>query len=191
MYKNIQEYLLLLMSILVKWSVNNMSIDWKEQIKINEKYSIKLCELLNKSVKNNNVEYFPYVSSDTVGVKQILDKRGLQYNEICFDYKIIEASKLEEVKTLIYYNLGRGMFKSVYPRDRDIELYDDLESNGWNIYIDEGTLYINNKGVMIEDIISKEINKDNIKLEVDRYNYDCSYIVVTKNNDEFTIEYID
>jgi Fe-S cluster biosynthesis and repair protein YggX len=175
----------------VKWSVNNMSIDWKEQIKINEKYSIKLCELLNKSVKNNNVEYFPYVSSDTVGVKQILDKRGLQYNEICFDYKIIEASKLEEVKTLIYYNLGRGMFKSVYPRDRDIELYDDLESNGWNIYIDEGTLYINNKGVMIEDIISKEINKDNIKLEVDRYNYDCSYIVVTKNNDEFTIEYID
>lgn len=166
-----------------------MSIDWKEQIKINTEYSKKLCDLLNKSVKNNNIKYYPYVSSDTIGVKQILDERGLQYNEISFDYKIIEASNLEEIKILIYYNLGRGLFKSVYPKDGDIELYDELKSNGWDIYIDEGTLYVDNQGVMIEDIISKEINQDKIKLEVDEYNYDCSQIIITKENDKFDVKY--
>lgn len=168
-----------------------MSIDWKEQIKINTEYSKQLCGLLNKNVKNNKVHYLPYPSSGTIGVKQVLDKRGLQYNEISFDYKIMEASNLEEIKVLIYYNLGRGLFKSVYPKDTEIQLYDELKSNDWDIYIDDGVLYVNNEGVMIEDIISKQINKDSIKLKVDRYNYDCSYIFVTKNNDDFAVEYID
>jgi hypothetical protein len=82
----------------------------KNKLKINMDFSKELCEVLNKEIKNKEVVYLPFASNEDIGIKQVLDKRGLQYNEMCFKDTIIEAGTLEEIKHVIYCNLGRGLF---------------------------------------------------------------------------------
>jgi len=164
-------------------------MDMEKRIKDNLKYSEELCEILNKDCVEP-IKYTPVCSSDDIGVRQLLDTTGLHYNELFFKDEIKNSYKVDEVINVIYVSLATGRFKYVYPTENAKRIYNELKAYGWEIYLDQGELYIDD-GIAIEDILKSKITNDFIKFEVDKEIYDYKSIVITKNEDNaLNIEHI-
>lgn len=147
--------------------------DLEKKLKENLDFSKKLCELINKYVKDKKVEYTAIASNEDIGVRQVLDKRGLHYNDIYFRDEIANKCSLIEIVDLVWLALGRGDFCSTIPTREEINLYDKLKFYGWlneDIWINEGCLYINNEEFYIEDIEEMKIDKDTIELQFEDEN---------------------
>ncbi|BCZ47597.1 hypothetical protein psyc5s11_36640 [Clostridium gelidum] len=140
----------------------------EKKLKKNMEFSEKLCEALNNYVKNDSITYSAIASNEDIGVRQILDTRGLHYNDMFFKDEIINKCSLAQIIEFVWMNLGRGQYWSVVPTEKEIDLYDKLKANEWlkkDIWINEGSLYINNEEFYIEDIESSKIDKDTIELQ--------------------------
>jgi hypothetical protein len=153
-----------------------------EKLDENGKYSRQLCELLNKSIKSNIIQYTPSYSNENIGVKQLLDTTGLHYNEIWFKDEIMNTYNIQEVVNMVYVTLGIGAFKYVYPSEKEVELYKLFEENEWDIYIDQGGILLEGEDIYISDILSKEVSKDRIVLELDKEKSGYSSIIITRDN---------
>jgi Fe-S cluster biosynthesis and repair protein YggX len=164
-------------------------MDMKERLKDNLNYSKRLCELLNENCVDS-ITYTAIASSDDIGVRQLLDKTGLHYNEIFYKDEIKDQYNLSELVNVVYTTLETGNFKYVYPTEKAKRIYNLLKTNDWDIYLDQEELYID-EGINVEDILRGKITKDFVKFEVDEEFYDYKAIVVTKDKDnDFNIEYI-
>ncbi|OOM82127.1 hypothetical protein CLPUN_05060 [Clostridium puniceum] len=142
--------------------------DLEKKLKKNMEFSEKLCEVLNNYVKNDSITYSAIVSNEDIGVRQILDTRGLHYNDMFFKDEIINKCSLAQIIEFVWLNLGRGEYCSVVPTPEEISIYDKLKDNDWlneDIWINEGSLYINNEEFYIEDIEKIKIDKDIIELQ--------------------------
>ena len=140
----------------------------EKKLKKNMEFSENLCEVLNKYVTNDTITYSAMASNEDIGVRQILDTRGLQYNDIYFKDEIINKCSLAQIVDLVWLALGRGNYCSIVPTEKEIDLYDKLKANEWlneDIWINEGSLYINNEEFYIEDIEKIKIDKDTIELQ--------------------------
>jgi hypothetical protein len=58
------------------------------------------------------------------------------------------------------------------------------------MHIDDGILYFDGEELAIEDIFSKQIDKDIIKLEVSERDYDCNFIIIKHGEKFLDIEYV-
>jgi Fe-S cluster biosynthesis and repair protein YggX len=164
-------------------------MDMEKRLKENLKYSERLCEILNKDCAEP-VKYTPVCSNCDIGVKQLLDETGLHYNELFLKDEIKDSCKLDEVINIIYVSLATGRFNYVYPTEKAKRIYNQLKANEWDIYLDDGELYID-EGINVEDILKYEIRSDYIKFEVDKEFYGYKAMVITKDNEnDFNIEYI-
>lgn len=142
--------------------------DLEKKLKKNMEFSEKLCEVLNKNVKYNTITYSAIASNEDIGVRQILDKRGLQYNVIYLKDEIVNECSLKEIVDLVWVALGRGDYWSVVPIEKEIDLYDKLKAHDWfkeDIWIGEGNIYINNEEFYIDEIESIKVDKDIIELQ--------------------------
>lgn len=142
--------------------------DLEKKLKKNMEFSEKLCEALNNYVKNDSITYSAIASNEDIGVRQILDTRGLRYNDMFFKDEIINECNLAQIIEFVWMNLGKGQYCPVVPTEEEIDLYDKLKANEWlkeGIWINEGSLYINNEEFYIEDIESSKIDKDIIELQ--------------------------
>lgn len=166
-------------------------MDMKERLKDNLNYSKRLCELLNENCVDS-ITYTAIASSDDIGVRQLLDKTGLHYNEIFYKDEIKDQYNLSELVNVIYTTLGTGKFKYVYPTEKEKAIFCDLKEYGWNIYLDKGELHIDD-GIAVEDILVSEITSEFIKLEVNEKFYDYKAMIITKDNinNDFDIKYIE
>jgi hypothetical protein len=159
-----------------------------DKVNENMKHSEKLCELLNNNVKGD-IKYSPSASNDEIRIKQILDKRELVYNTICLKDTIINEYSLEKIVDIIYTLLGMGYFTTSYPSTKEVELYDEFIINGWNVFFDNGVIWFDDNEIYISDILSKEINKEFIKFELDKEECDYSSVKIIKEGELFNLEY--
>lgn len=153
----------------------------EKKLKENLEFSEKLCEVLNEYVKYENVKYIGVATSEDIGVRQVLDKRGLQYNTIYIKDEVINECSLIEIVDLVWLSLGRGDYWAVVPSEKEINLYDKLKDNDWlnqDIWINEECLYINNEEFYIEDIEEIKINKDIIELQFKSQNEEYYNVTV-------------
>jgi hypothetical protein len=165
--------------------------DLEKKLKKNMEFSEKLCEALNNYVKNDVITYSAIASNEDIGVRQILDTRGLHYNDMFFKDEIINKCNLAQIIEFVWMNLGRGEYCSVNPTEKDIDLYDKLKANDWlkeDIWINEGSLYINNEEFYIEDIESSKIDKDTIELQFQDENDQLRKITIKRGLEVITEE---
>jgi hypothetical protein len=157
---------------------------------MNLNFSKELCEIFNKDCKSP-VNFIPSASSDSIGIRQLLDETGLHFNEIYFNDDIKDKCSFKEIINIIYVYLATGRFNYYYPTEKEMKLYKTLKENNWDIYLDKGELYID-EGVAVEDIADYEITKDYAKFRIadaEFYGYK-EMIVTNEDNNEFNIEYI-
>lgn len=165
-------------------------MDIEKRLKENLKYSQELCELLNKDCKGN-IKFSAIASNDSIGVKQLLDDTGLHYNEIFYNDKIKDNCSLKEIVVTVYVSLGTGIFRYIYPTEKEMKLYKTLKENNWDIYLDKGELYID-EGLAVEDIEDYEITKEYVKLKViDAEFYGYKEMIVKELDGELDIEYVE
>lgn len=152
----------------------------EKKLNDNLEFSKMLCKELNKKMYDDNIVLFTAIAStEDIGVRQLLDKRGLQYNRIYLDDKIKSEKDMDEIIELIYTCLGTGRFEAVSPSTKEIELYDKLKEYNWldDLYIDDGILYVKGEEICIEDI-DEDINVDNKQIDIvendGRYMYKTS-----------------
>lgn len=153
----------------------------EKKLKKNMEFSEKLCEALNNYVKNDSIIYSAIASNEDIGVRQILDTRGLHYNDMFFKDEIINKCSLAQIIEFVWMNFGRGQYCSVVPTEKEIDLYNKLKANEWlkkDIWINEGSLYINNEEFYIEDIESSKIDKDTIELQFQDENDQLSKTII-------------
>lgn len=137
----------------------------KDRLNENLEISKKICEELNKQAENNHVRFEATASNCDVGVRQVLDTRGLQYNEIYFKDSI-KTKSMDKIIDLVTYCLASGRFNAVYPSSEEIKLYDRFEKYDWlnDIYVDKDVIYIEGEELYIPDIVDIEIDKDHIEV---------------------------
>jgi len=91
---------------------------------------------------------------------EYMNARGLHYNDMFFKDEIINECNLAQIIGFVWMNFGKGQYCPVVPTEKEIDLYDKLKANEWlkeDIWINEGSLYINNEEFYIEDIESSKI----------------------------------
>lgn len=152
----------------------------------NLEFSKKICRELNKQVdEDSDIYYEACASTQDVGVRQVLDKRGLHYNQIYFKDKIIEKSiDLDIIIEVIKLSFISGQFYPVYPTDTEITIYDKLKETEWEFGINEGILYIQDVEISIEDITYSSITEDYIEIVEDDGNYSYKTTIKKGSNAE-------
>lgn len=131
------------------------------------KYSEKLCEELNK-FGNDKINFDVFDSGELVIVRQIMDIRGLEYNEVCFTDEDIYEHSLDEMVELVLCTFKIGKCKRVFPTRKAIELYDKLKINCWleeGIRIEQEAFYIKEEAwSSIDTMEFIKINRDTIEI---------------------------
>lgn len=136
-------------------------------IKNNMKYSEKLCEELNK-FGDDKINFDVFDSGELLIVRQIMDIRGLVYNEVCFTDEDIYEDDLDEMVELVLCTFKIGKCKRVFPTRKAIELYDKLKINCWleeGIRIEKEDFYIKEEAwSSIHTMEFIKINRDTIEI---------------------------